>query len=75
MTAVTPRLWVASCHFDHQATADIDTAVELLRAGKTVVVPTLDDARDVLSRCGAPEEVVDYRISRAKSRIARNVSD
>jgi hypothetical protein len=75
MIAVTPRLWVGGCHFDHVAVDDADSATVALGSGLTVVVPALEVAQLILDKMNVPEATANYRVQRAHQRIASGVSD
>ena len=75
MTAVTARVWVGECHFDHVACESAEDAVRELAAGTTVVVPSFDVAREALELFGAPVDEVAYRIDQARRRNRVGATD
>ena len=75
MTAVTPLLWVSTCHFEHVEVSSSAAALDALAQGLTVVVPDFDLARAVLESLGTPRQTIDYRIATAQQRQADDHPD
>ena len=75
MTAVTPRLWVEDCHFDHVACASVEGAAQALAEGATVVVPSFEVAQATLETFGAPADEIAYRIDQARRRNEAGIVD
>jgi len=64
VTAVLPRLLVGDhWPFEHIAATDPVTAVELLRAGHTVLMPTIAAATDAMHHAGLPADLIADRVA------------
>ncbi|MEI6623049.1 MAG: hypothetical protein WCP28_14190 [Actinomycetes bacterium] len=75
MIAVTALVWVGDCHFAHERPGSVAADAELVKAGRTVVVADLNQARAVLLAVGAPEQTIEYRLLRARQRVERGLCD
>ena len=75
MTAVTPRLWVGECHFEHTSCKTAKQAVDALHMGATVVVPDFETAAEALGLFGSPTGEIAYRIADARRREATGMKD